>query len=218
MNTLTLSRDEIIARLSAHRALSAEAVPRKELEWLADHGEFRRYEPGEIASRKGERIPELMFVLTGSFGIHVEERHGWRRVLEWRAGDLSGLIPYSRMQASPGNTVVDETCEALAIHERLFPELIRECPTVTAVGVHVMLDRARRFNEAQLQDEKMISLGRVAAGLAHELNNPASAAVRSAHHLASELREADDAARSLGSLRLSDAQMGFVRMLREKCV
>jgi signal transduction histidine kinase len=84
--------------------------------------------------------------------------------------------------------------------------------------VHVMLDRARTFNEAQLQDEKMISLGRVAAGLAHELNNPASAAVRSAQHLATELADADQAARALGALSLSSTQRQTIERLREVCV
>ncbi|MGQ0643364.1 MAG: ATP-binding protein [Gemmatimonadaceae bacterium] len=216
MVTPTLTRSEIVERFATHRLLSG--VPREELEWLAEHGVFRRYAAGEFVNRKGVRIPEFFVVLSGRCGIHVEERHGWRRVLEWRGGDFSGLMPYSRMSTSPGDTVVDEETEAVAIHESLFPEMIRACPHVTALAVHVMLDRARTFNEAQLQDEKMISLGRVAAGLAHELNNPASAAVRGAHHLANELREADAAARSLGAMRPSDAQMAYIQSLREKCV
>jgi signal transduction histidine kinase len=58
----------------------------------------------------------------------------------------------------------------------------------------------------------------VAAGLAHELNNPASAAVRGAHHLANELREADASARALGALRLNDEQTAYLNQLRERCV
>jgi len=212
----TLTREDLVNRLTAHRLLGG--VPRAELEWLADHGVYRTYDAGEVVARKGDRIPEFNIVLVGRFGIHVEERHGWRRVLEWKAGDLGGLIPYSRMNSAPGNSVVDEATEALAIHESLFPLMVRECPNVTAIAVHVMLDRARTFNAAQLQDEKMISLGRVAAGLAHELNNPASAAVRSAQHLATELKEADSAARALGSLSLTGAQVDAIEKARTICL
>ncbi len=216
MTAPTSTRNELVERFAAHRLLSG--VPRAELEWLAAHGVFRRLAQGELVYRKGQRIPDFFIVLSGRFGIHVEERHGWRRVLEWRGGDFSGLMPYSRMSASPGDTVVDEETEAVAIHESLFPEMVRECPSVTALAVHVMLDRARTFNAAQLQDEKMISLGRVAAGLAHELNNPASAAVRSAQHLAAELQTADDAARALGGLNLDKTQLAEIERLRKVCV
>ena len=65
----------------------------------------------------------------------------------------------------------------------LVPQIVSECPELTEVLVHVMLDRARAFEAADLNDEKMMSLGRLAAGLAHELNNPASAVARSANTL-----------------------------------
>jgi hypothetical protein len=58
--------------------------------------------------------------------------------------------------------------------------MIRECYELTAILVHIMLDRARIFQSSYLHDEKMVSLGKLAAGLAHELNNPASALTRSA--------------------------------------
>ena len=78
--------------------------------------------------------------------------------------------------------------------------MIRECHELTAVLVHVMLDRARVFKSSELLDEKMASLGRLAAGLAHELNNPASAVARSAKTLVSQLGALDDATQRFAAL------------------
>lgn len=211
-----LSRDEIVARLAEHRLLGS--APRAELEWLADHGEYRKYAPGAVVGRRDEPIVDLSVVLSGRFAIHVGQRAGSRRVLEWREGDLSGLLPYSRMSRSPGDTVVEEETEALAISKALFPEMIRECPAVTATAVHVMLDRARQFNSAALQDEKMTSLGKLAAGLAHELNNPASAAVRSAQLLGPGLTATAEASRALGALTLNAAQQAIIEKVRDICL
>src|SRR4029453_4913932 len=87
-----------------------------------------------------------------------------------------------------------------------LPRMIRECQGLTAVLVHVMVDRARVFKSSELLDEKMSSLGRLAAGLAHELNNPASAVARSAKPLVARLAALDEATRRFCGLTLSNAQ------------
>jgi signal transduction histidine kinase len=81
-----------------------------------------------------------------------------------------------------------------------------------------MLDRARVFNASDLHDEKMVSLGKLSAGLAHELNNPASAIERSAALLEDRLNDAEVATRALGAAKLTDEQLAAVDAVRDSCL
>src|SRR5262245_50988207 len=166
----------LVDRLAAHRTIGK--APRAELEWLADHGYLARYEPGDITTTLAELIQSLWIMLDGRMSIRVDRGAGPRKVMEWEGGDVSGLLPYSRMHGPPpGTMAIEETAEGLRVDKVHFRELTRECPELTTILVHVMLDRARTFTSSEYHDEKMVSLGKLAAGLAHELNNPASAVV-----------------------------------------
>jgi signal transduction histidine kinase len=81
-----------------------------------------------------------------------------------------------------------------------------------------MLDRARVFKTSDLQDEKMVSLGKLSAGLAHELNNPASAIARSARRLQASMAEADRATRALARVGLTQGQLEAIDRVREACM
>jgi signal transduction histidine kinase len=207
---------DIVDRLAALSSMAR--IPREEVEWLTTHGQLGIWEAGAVLAPKGKRIDSLWIVLSGHIAISVDRGAGPRRVMEWSTGDIGGLLPYSRMTGPPGDGYVEERAEILLIHEKCFPEMIHQCPVFTAQTVHIMLDRARAFNTSDLQDEKMISLGKLAAGLAHELNNPASATVRSAKMLLAGLIQADSAARALGAAVLTDEMMEAVQRTRDTCL
>jgi signal transduction histidine kinase len=214
--TKPMTNDEIIERLAAHRTLGA--APREELAWLAAHGTLRQLNAGELVAHPSEVIDGTFIVLSGRISIHVDRGTGRRKVMEWRGGDVTGLLPYSRLLRPPGETTVEEPTELLEIPRADMRELIRNCYEVTAILVHVMTDRTRRFTSSDLRDEKMISLGKLASGLAHELNNPASAAMRDAKLLGGALTAAEEAARALSAAGLTEAQLGVLDAVRGLCM
>jgi signal transduction histidine kinase len=205
---------DVVERLAQHRTLAG--APREELEWLAARGTVYHFEPGDLLERLPHMFESLGVMLSGHFAIYVDHGAGPHKVMEWRGGDISGYLPYSRMNKVIGEMVIDEAGDALVVHSQHFPDLIRECPAVTTKLVHVMLDRARQFRSSELQDEKMLSLGS-SRRLAHELNNPASAAARSARLLNEALDEGEAAAHALGAARLDAAQLAAVANARVAC-
>ncbi len=207
---------DLVDRLADHALL--RAVPREQIAWVAAHGRFHRLVAGEVFYGRGDKVEGLHVVLSGHLAIHVDRGAGRRKAMEWRGGEVSGSLPYSRLVGTPGEVVAEEPTELVTVHRDHFPEMIERCHELTAVFVHVMLDRARHFTSSDLHDEKLMSLGKLAAGLAHELNNPASAIVRSAKGLTDHLAGVEHASRALGGIGLTATQLAAVEAVREICL
>lgn len=213
---MAMSEIDLLGRLAEHKTLGA--APREELAWLAAHGTLRTLSAGEFLSTKGVQVEGLHVLLSGHVTHCVDRGAGPVKVIEWRGGDVTGVLPYSRLVTPPGNSIAQEPTEVLSLHRSLLRELTNECYEITSILVRAMLDRARQFTSSDLLNEKMISLGKLSAGLAHELNNPASAIERSAAQLEDHLDAAEAATLALGAARLSDDQLEAVRAIRASCV
>jgi signal transduction histidine kinase len=210
-----MTANDLVDRLANHRTVGA--APREELEWLAAHGSVRRFEVGGVLSAKGAPVEGLFVMLSGHLNLIVDRGAGPYKLFEWRGGDVGGVLPYSRLVNSPGQSFAEEPSEVLVVPREHLRALTEKCHALTSILVHRMVDRARDFTSSELHDEKMVSLGRLSAGLAHELNNPASAIERSAALLGSRLEGVEQAARALGAAGLTEAQFDAIDGVRNAC-
>jgi len=203
-------------RLSTYDSM--HMLPREEREWLVANGELRLYDAGETLLEAAKEPQEFVIVLSGRIVVYIGRGAGRRHAMESTAGSLTGTLPYSRLRRSPEDVLVEAPTELLAVHKRCFPEMIHACPVLTESLVHAMVDRARGFAAANWEDEKVTALGRLAAGLSHELNNPASAAASGAKRLVRVLVEVGEAARQVGATPLTGDQLALVNALVERCL
>src|SRR5580658_7448449 len=176
------STADIVAALSTIEAL--KGLTEEEFTWLATHGTERFGKDGELIFSQGTPPEHLMFILQGDV---IVKRHSSSpvSVLIGQTGRITGKTPFSRIKAwnadgrSAGDTWI------LELHDSHFPELLTAIPSMTQRVVRVLLDRNREYTRAEEQIGKLAALNKLAANLAHQLNNPASAAKSGASHLLS---------------------------------
>jgi len=183
---------EIIAALSTIEDL--KGLTEEELVWLATHGTEKFAKDGDLIFSQGTPPHHLMFILSGNVMVH---RHSSSpvSVLIGQTGRITGKTPFSRIKAWNADGRSSGETWILELHESLFPELLTQISSMTQRMVRVLLERNREYTRAEEQIGKIAALNKLAANLAHELNNPASAAKSAASQLLSASESDQDNAR-----------------------
>jgi signal transduction histidine kinase len=196
-------------------------LPDDQLKWFADNTAERRYSAGEVLFRKGAPPDELVILLEGEFHAYWDEKDH-DIVYIGRAGDqaseVTGMLPFSRMTSYQVTGRAVTNMRVLRFPVRLFPEMMQRMPVLVQRLVGIMSDRVREATTLDQQQDKLMALGKLSAGLAHELNNPAAGATRAANDLIETLKELRSADMRLCSHDLSDNQQSSIAAFERKAI
>ena len=189
-------------------------LPSNGLEWLASQMTEVKLAPGEVAIREGSPADRMFVILEGE--IRSQPISGALPAWVVRAPNVTGMLPYSRMTHFPGTTRAVVATRVAVLPAERFSEMLERLPMLQPRLVSVLTDRVRRATQIQDQTEKLAALGKISAGLAHELNNPAAAARRAVANLREAFQTFRTAAARLDQHDLSAEQRAAVPVVERE--
>src|SRR6266850_4706947 len=187
-------------------------LPDDQIAWFISQSEEVHLKAGNTYIREGDPADTMFVVLEGQLQARGE-LGGETIVVAVKPGDVTGVLPFSRMKQVPFGARAVTDARVLRFPASLFPNLVQKMPELTQRLVGLMSDRIRETTRMEQQRDRLASLGKLSAGLAHELNNPASAAKRAASQLREVLTKIRDASHELGSRDLTPAQKSEIEKL-----
>jgi signal transduction histidine kinase len=187
-------------------------LPEDQIEWFLSQSQEIHLSAGETFLRQGDPADAMIVVLEGQLQLRGE-LGGETIVISIKPGDVTGVLPFSRMKqvVVTGRAITDG--RLLRFPAALFPDLVQKMPELAQRLVNLMSDRIRETTRMEQQRDRLAGLGKLSAGLAHELNNPASAAKRATSLLRDALKRIKDASHELGRRDLTAPQKSEIEKL-----
>ncbi len=191
-------------------------LPDEHLQWILSRSEYEEYEDGQIMLKTGDPADFMAILLEGKVNFYMDLNGKLVFYISFEnnetTGGVTGLLPYSRLKLFPGYSYSVGKTRILKLHKNYFPELEQLNPDLIQKLIGYMTERARFFATVHIQQEKVSALGKLAAGIAHEMNNPAAAIDRISDELNKRLRLNIELTEGLLNHEISP---DFIRKIRE---
>lgn len=183
------------------------SVPEEQLQWLEENSEILDYTDGEFITEEQGKIEGPHFILEGKVYLFIKQGKENREIGMLSKGRIYGYLPYSRSKNAGVNSKAIGHVRIMTFNTDKIREMIHDHFELTQALVHLMNNRVRDFTAFQQQNDKMAALGKMAAGLAHEINNPTAALVSDSLSLREHQRFAPTVLKEMVSLNLEASQI-----------
>src|ERR1700754_662796 len=204
----------IMQTITAEWLQSIEAlkeVPLTQLQWMIDNSRHYTLPEGQYLFKGGEPVIGTHIVRTGKIRLYMLQNKEIREVSMLLPKDISGSLPFSRAATANVSAKVLEDVDVMTLPAEKFREMVSQHFELTEALVHVLTNRVRNFTSLQQQNEKMMALGKLSAGLAHELNNPAAAIVRGSESLWKHLKLEPDTFKAVMAIKMDEKEVDSVK-------
>ncbi len=188
-----------------------QGVPDEQLQWLIDHSITQQYNDGDYIFKRDEPLSGTYFLFSGKLRLYRWQNGVRTELVTMHEREITGFLPYSRGKVAFGDGVAVGPTVIMTLPVDQCPELIKTYYELTQALVSIMSNRVRESTALMQQNEKMMALGKLSAGLAHELNNPAASIVRNAASLKKHLQSQPDLFAKLVAVHMDVDRVGMVK-------
>lgn len=183
------------------------------LQWMIDVSDYKLYKQGEPVFSSGDAVDHMQIIVKGQFIVRVHRNGQSQELGVFETGYITGVLPFSRMEEARADGIALEPTYVLELHRKHFTEMVNRSYALTQALVARMSDRVRDFASLRFQNEKLMALGKLSAGLAHELNNPASAMVRNAQELYQKVHTTPEKFKAIMTMGITPEQTDRVNAI-----
>ena len=185
-------------------------VPLTQLQWMIDNSSHYTMQAGNYLLKAGEPVVGTHILRTGKIRVYMLQNGEIRELSVLVPKDISGTLPFSRAATATVSAKVLEDVDVMTLPLEKYREMVSRHYELTEALVHVLTNRVRTFTSLQQQNEKMMALGKLSAGLAHELNNPAAAIVRGSESLTKHLKLEPATFKEVMNLRVEEKDVDVI--------